>query len=313
MTARPPQGANPVPSAPRPVDASMTLLKEVMLKPLDPGYQEAADRHREAGNPPVRVWRTAWFFLLAVALGLMTAAAAADLRAPEPAVAQARALLEKQIAERTAVAARLQADNTQRAQEISALQTAALGDRDPASLALLAADGASSGAVAVTGPGLRLEVQDSAAARENLERANPDERVQDVDLQITVNGLWASGAEAIAINGHRLTAVTAIRSAGSAILVDLVPLSGPYVVEAIGDPAQLQTRFARTDAGQHLSTLSNTYGISSKFTSQDALTLSGASRTHLWSARLATTDEPTGTTEPTSVGSSSPTSEGVEP
>ena len=156
----------------------------------------------------------------------------------------------------------------------------------------------------MSGKGLRITVQDSAAAREDLERANPDQRVQDVDLQITVNGLWASGAEAIAINGHRLTAVTAVRSAGSAILVDLVPLTGPYVIEAIGDPAQLETRFARTDAGQHLSTLRNTYGISSQFEGEDRLTLPGASRTRLWSAKAASG------AEPKSVTSSSPTHEG---
>ena len=39
-------------------------------------------------------------------------------------------------------------------------------------------------------------------------------RVLDVDLQGVVNGLWASGAEAIAVNGQRLTGLTTIRAAG---------------------------------------------------------------------------------------------------
>ena len=294
-------------TAAAPVDASMTLLKEVMLKPLDPGYQEATDRRLAAGDPTVSKRTRAGLFVLAAILGLVTASAAVDLRAPEPAVAQARALLEEQIAERTAVADRLQTENTRNIREIAGLQAAALGDRDPAAAARLAADGASAGAVAVSGSGLKIVLADSAAARENLEQANPDERVQDVDLQVTVNGLWASGAEAIAINGHRLTATTAIRSAGSAIRVDLEPLTGPYVVEAIGDPAQLATRFARTDAGQHLSALRNTYGISSKFTSQDRLELPGANPTRLWSATAATT------TEPKSVTSSPQTSVGGRP
>ena len=47
----------------------------------------------------------------------------------------------------------------------------------------------------------------------------------DRDLQVIVNGLWAAGAEAIAVNGQRLTACSAIRSAGEAILVDFRPLS----------------------------------------------------------------------------------------
>ena len=58
-----------------------------------------------------------------------------------------------------------------------------------------------------------------------------------------VNGLWAAGAEAVAVNGQRLTALSAIRSAGDAILVDYRPLTRPYVVVAIGDPRTLQSRF----------------------------------------------------------------------
>lgn len=285
----------------------MTLLNEVMRRPLDPGYQAAADRRRAAGNPPQHLVHKAWLLLLAIALGLLTVTAAADLRAPEPAVAQARSLLEKQITQRTAVAEQLQADNGRRSRQIARLQTAAIGDQNPALLARLAADGVSAGAVAVRGPGLRITVQDSAAASQDPEHANPDQRVQDVDLQIAVNGLWASGAEAIAINGHRLTAVTAIRSAGSAILVDLIPLTSPYGIEAIGDPAHLETRFARTEAGQHLSALHNTYGIGNRITSQDRLELAGTSGTRLWSATVAST------TSPGDVASSGPTSEGHTP
>lgn len=300
-------GAGPGATDLGPVDASMNLLNEVIRRPLDPGYQEATDRRRMAGTPPVSLRRRAWLLLLAIALGLLTATAASDLRAPEPAVAQARALLGRQIKERTALAEQLQAENDRRSQEIADLQATAIGVQDPALLARLAADGVSSGAAAVSGAGLRITVQDSAAAREDPERANPDERVQDVDLQIAVNGLWASGAEAIAINGHRLTAVTAIRGAGSAILVDLVPLTGPYVIEAIGDPAELATNFARTTAGQHLATLRNTYGIGSKITSRDRLELPGSSGTRLWSATAAPAATPDG------VASSGPTREGDTP
>ena len=37
------------------------------------------------------------------------------------------------------------------------------------------------------------------------------DRVLDVDLQLLVNGLWQAGAEAVAVNGHRLSVLTAIR------------------------------------------------------------------------------------------------------
>ena len=55
--------------------------------------------------------------------------------------------------------------------------------------------------------------------------------------------------------------MTAIRSAGDAVLVDLVALSSPYTVEAIGDAVDMQTALARASAGQHLATLRATYGI----------------------------------------------------
>jgi len=279
----------------------MNLLNEVMQRPLDPGYQQATDRRRAAGDPPASLWHRASLLLLAIGLGLVTATATADLRAPEPAVAQARTLLESQIEERTTVAAQLERDNASRSREITRLQDAAIGGSSPALAAQLEADGIGAGTAAVDGPGLRIVLEDSAAARENLAEADPDQRVQDFDLQIAVNGLWAAGAEAIGVNGHRLTSVTAIRSAGSAILVDLTPLSGPYVVEAIGDPARMATRFARTTAGPHLTDLRNTYGIESTITSQSELALPGSTPTRLWSATVP------GEVAPTGVASSSST------
>jgi uncharacterized protein YlxW (UPF0749 family) len=71
----------------------------------------------------------------------------------------------------------------------------------------------------------------------------PEGRVRDADLQDVVNGLWAAGAEAVAVDGQRLTALSAIRSAGESVLVDLRPLSPPYTVEAVGDPAALEVGF----------------------------------------------------------------------
>ena len=79
------------------------------------------------------------------------------------------------------------------------------------------------GAVAVRGPGLVIVVDDAPSS----ENSQPD-RVYDVDLQILTNGLWQAGAEAVAINGHRLSALTAIRGAGEAITVDY-PFADPPV------------------------------------------------------------------------------------
>src|SRR5690606_12738671 len=85
--------------------------------------------------------------------------------------------------------------------------------------------------------------------------------VQDLDLQVVATALWSAGAEAVAINGHRLTTLSAIRSAGRAILVDLAPLARPYTIEAVGDPQGLQAGLARTTGGAHLAGLRSTFGI----------------------------------------------------
>ena len=51
---------------------------------------------------------------------------------------------------------------------------------------------------------------------------------------MVVNALWAAGAEAISVNGQRIGPDTFVRTAGSAILVNVTPVSSPYEVAAIG-------------------------------------------------------------------------------
>jgi uncharacterized protein YlxW (UPF0749 family) len=86
-------------------------------------------------------------------------------------------------------------------------------------------------------------------------------RVRDRDMQRVVNGLWASGAEAVSINGQRLTALSAIRAAGEAILVDNKPLVPPYTVLAVGDGQRLSTRFQNSPDGLYLHALQENFGI----------------------------------------------------
>lgn len=90
------------------------------------------------------------------------------------------------------------------------------------------------------GPGVKLVVDDAKDTEQG--GGGPREssgfsdtgRVRDRDMQRVVNGLWESGAEAVSINGQRLTSLSAIRAAGDAILVDNKPLVPPYTVLAVG-------------------------------------------------------------------------------
>ncbi|MCR6494661.1 hypothetical protein [Cellulomonas sp. P24] len=106
----------------RPVDASMSILTEVMRHPLDPGYAEATAHRSDPGYRRPALARRVTVLVVAVALGAATTAAAVSLRAPEPAVLAARTLLEKQITERTSQAAALRASNQALSDEVVKLQ-----------------------------------------------------------------------------------------------------------------------------------------------------------------------------------------------
>lgn len=266
------------PGVTRPVDASMSLLTDLINRPEEPGYAMAAAAGEPELSPAGQVARSTVLLLLAIALGLVAAVAVSSLRVPQPAQNEARALLEREIAERGTQAEALIAANEILDSEIRALQAAVLESEDPEFFERLAGVELASGALAVTGPGLVLTIED---APEAATTGDARFRVQDVDLQLVTNALWAAGAEAVSVNGHRLTALSAIRSAGQAILVDLAPLVGPYRVEAIGDVRDLQTGFARSRAAGHLATLSGTYGITTTTTSSQELVLTGSGITSL--------------------------------
>ncbi len=278
----PPSGAGT--RWPRRPDASMSLLTEVTRNPLDPEYREAAQRRARAGHPRRR-WGLGTVAVagIAVLLGVATTWSVLALRTPEPSALAARQVLAGQIDERSAEVERLRERSAALTDEITLLQEQALSAADSPLLDRLAADSVLSGAAAVQGEGLRITLED---AEQVAGAEDPDSRVRDSDLQIVVNGLWASGAEAIAVNGQRLSSTTAIRTAGDAILVDVVPLVGPYTIEAIGDPQDMQTRLAGTTGGQLLAVLQSTYGIRTQVSSQRELDLPSAATATLRSARL---------------------------
>ncbi|PJI85585.1 DUF881 domain-containing protein [Luteimicrobium subarcticum] len=262
-------------------DESMTLITEVMNHPLDPGYAEAAARRDTRTRRPAGHLA---YGLVAVALGTLATVAVISLRAPSPAVVAARDVLVKQITARQAHADQLTRDITDASDTIAALQSQALAERYPGLLKTIEDDSVASGAAAVTGPGLVVTLTDADDAVDTDGTVDADKRVQDSDLQLVVNALWASGAEAISINGQRLTATTAIRSAGSAVLVDFVGLASPYTVDAIGDPDDLHDRFAASTATDQLDVLQESYGIRTTTKTADHLALAGGGASTLYSA-----------------------------
>jgi uncharacterized protein YlxW (UPF0749 family) len=285
MTERPDRGRSVL--RPRP-DASMLLLNNLMHNTLDEGYAEAAQRRAAAGDGarPLRPGVLAGAAL--VVLALLLATAFEQVQRSQTAATQARNDLIQRIEARTAQTDRLRAELAKLREQVNsaqdrALQTTATGGQASRSLARLEL---ATGVAPAVGPGVVVTVDDATSGKNGTgdprAGSGPDlGRVLDSDLQRLVNGLWAAGAEAIEINGQRLTSLSAIRSAGDAILVDYRPLSPPYAVKAIGDPKNLDARFADSPAGRGLSTLQQTYGIRFDITTKKKLRLPGASTVSL--------------------------------
>ncbi len=72
-------------------------------------------------------------------------------------------------------------------------------------------------------------------------RGGPPVVVTYQDVVSVINELWAAGAEAIAINGQRITATTGFSQVSGTVVVNLQRLSQPFVIAAIGDPATLES------------------------------------------------------------------------
>jgi uncharacterized protein YlxW (UPF0749 family) len=92
------------------------------------------------------------------------------------------------------------------------------------------------GLKAMRGPGVTVALADAKALPPG---ANPVV-VTYQDLVSVINELWAAGAEAVSVNGQRVTAMTGFGQVGGTVIVNLQRLNGPFVVTAIGDPATLE-------------------------------------------------------------------------
>jgi uncharacterized protein YlxW (UPF0749 family) len=285
MSAADPGTGRPV----RALDASMTLLREVMERPLDPGYAAAAASPRPRTRP-----RTVLTLVLAVVAGAAFVVAVNSIRQPLHQSTQVNSQLRDRIGKQTAAVEKQEKANAALSAAIAMAQQNALGAAGAQLAAQASVLGATVGEQPVAGPGLRFTVND-APGRDDV---NGDPRadtgydagiVLDADLQVIVNGLWAAGAEAISINGERLSALSAIRSAGQAILVDFRPLVPPYEIDAIGDPNRMQTEFATGSAGPYVQSMRDNGGIRFNIAPTDKLALPGAGQLRLRVARPAST------------------------
>lgn len=92
----------------------------------------------------------------------------------------------------------------------------------------------------LTGSGVEVTLRDGSISSKLTDNPNLI-LVHDEDLLKVVNELKAAGAEAIAINGQRLIAVTDISCNGPTIRVNKKALAPPFVITAIGNPETMDS------------------------------------------------------------------------
>lgn len=257
----------------------MSLITDLFTNALDEGYAEAAARRRATGGPESSGTRPRMSPALMVGLlglGLLLATAALQVRSDASIVSAERESLVERIGLATSHTDALEQTVAELESDILEIETrqldnAAVNNELRESMAAMRS---TAGTGAVQGPGVVVEVDDADDDAGGAPGAVT--RVLDIDLQQVVNGLWAAGAEAVSINGQRVTAMTAIRSANDVILVNFRPIDPPYEVRAIGDSRTLGSRFLEGTGGQWLLDASTTAGIRFDIRNVDSMTLPAA-------------------------------------
>lgn len=272
-----------------PPKVHMPLLDYITAHSLDEDYAHVAARSEEEppeGSKASQVRPGVAALVVMGLFGLLVATAAIQTARNAEETSGSRGSLVTQIEARTAqVDARRTrvAELRAEVEELETLQldTTARGRTITARLDRL---GLAVGSIPVTGPGVKVVVDDAPVVTDDRDR------VLDEDLQKLANALWASGAEAISINGQRLNNLTAIRTAGDAITVNTVSLSPPYTVLAVGDPDTMPARFVETKHGQDWLDLQSFWHLEFAMTSERSLELPAVPQRRL-ALRKATTME----------------------
>ena len=167
--------------------------------------------------------------------------------------------------EAQALSSRLEQLRRARAEESGRLEEAIEGLTELEALA---------SAAPARGSGVTIELADSDSVPQTRGELT-DLRIQDVDLRLVVNALWQAGAEAIAVNDHRIGETTAIRSAGDRILVNFAPVASPYRVTAIGEPEALESGLDETEISEQFDVWTQVYGLGFSVRSGSDLSVPG--------------------------------------
>ncbi|GAB3767310.1 uncharacterized protein YlxW (UPF0749 family) [Nocardioides ginsengisegetis] len=269
MADVPDPAVRPAPQLPARV--TLPLLTLITQQSLDEDYLHVAERRAATSPGPARIRPHRTAAVVVAVFGVLVTTAAVQTSRNASVNDASRATLISQITARRDSVSRLQdgivaqRERNTRLQDTLARTTSA----EQSAITRMRRLEVRTGFVPVRGEGVRITIDDPPGA-------DGTEAVRDEDLALLVDGLWQAGAEAISINGQRLTALSAIRNASIAIHVNSRPISPPYTVLAIGDTRTLQANLLDTTHGLAFFDVAQQLGFVYELHNEDTLSLPAA-------------------------------------
>ena len=248
---------------PLPDHVTTPLLTLITARSMDEDYAHVAQQRAASGDSSAGSPQPHWISMVAVGvLGLMMAVVAVQTDRRAEVDELGRAALIDQIELRRERVADLQSragemNDSIRTSVARAAEFDGQLDELESNVSRLEVR---TGFAAVRGEGVRITVDNQPGTDVNNE-------IRDEDLAYLVDGLWAAGAEAIAINDQRINLLGGIRNTSRAIHVNGRPVNAPYVISVIGDNDTLQARLLQSSQGQAWFALVNTFGF--RYTSEN--------------------------------------------
>lgn len=259
---------NPVPS----------LLRTLLSEHLDAGYAEAAAERDRTGRTRSRAAEWGWQAVAAVAIAVIFAAAISQTTRIAPGVQQEKRALLTGIRSKEHDTAALESTRDGLSAAVADARRSQLEGNTQGQRILKGLDelGFAAAATELTGPGLVVTISDPGSGSDLSDMSKgrvsrSQQVILDRDLQLVVNSLWISGAEAISVSNVRIGPNVTMRQAGGAILVDNQPTSSPYRVVAIGPAHAMKAAFERGPAMARLRVLQQAYGAQVTLATDDNL------------------------------------------
>lgn len=128
------------------------------------------------------------------------------------------------------------------------------------------------GLVAMTGPGIVIQLSDSTAAVP-ADGNQRDYMVSGQDVLTVVEELWQAGAEGIAINGERVVVSTAIVDIGGSVLVNSAYVAAPYQVTGIGPKGMFDALTHSPGFVDFIRARAETFGIGVSYATPESVDL----------------------------------------